>query len=177
MSDGFDHSSSATTQVSSLPPAYALREGPPSVDDFLRLREAAGMSPRSREAAERGLPNTTFGVHVVYRPDEREDSHDGETDTSDDGAKHSSPEVVGMARIVGDAGSVFHVADMAVAEAHQGRGVGTAIMDTLVAWLRAEAPAGSTINLLADVDGFYERWGFEESAPASKGMWLRHENL
>lgn len=114
------------------------------------------MSDRSREAVERGLPNTTYGVHVVAE---------------------STGEPVGMARIVGDGGSVFHLSDTAVAEPHQGRGIGTAMMDALVAWLRSNAPDGAYVNLLADVDGFYERWGFERSAPASKGMWTRTEDI
>ncbi len=140
----------------SLPAGYALREATPSVDAFLSLRAAADMAPRSREAVEKGLPNTTYGVHVL---------------------SEATGEPVGMARIVGDGGSVFHLSDMAVAEAHQGRGIGTAMMDALVAWLRAEAPAGAYVNLMADVDGFYERWGFRETAPASKGMWIRTEEL
>ncbi|WP_281194081.1 GNAT family N-acetyltransferase [Halorubrum sp. F4] len=141
---------------SRLPTGYELRETTPSVDDFLRLRREAGMSDRSREAIERGLPNTTYGVHVV------------ETE---------SGAAVGMARIVGDGGSVFHVSDMAVAEPHQGRGIGTAMMDALVAWLRGNAPDGTYVDLLADVDGFYERWGFEPTAPASRAMEVRTEEL
>ena len=49
--------------------------------------------------------------------------------------------------------------------------------DALVAWLRTNALDGASVNLMADVDGFYERWGFERSAPASKGMWTRTEDL
>ncbi|ESS04980.1 MAG: acetyltransferase [uncultured archaeon A07HR67] len=139
-----------------LPAGYELRETPPSVDAFVRLRRAAGMSERSREAVERGLPNTTYGVHVV----------DATSETA-----------VGMARIVGDEGSVFHLTDTAVAPAHQGQGIGTAMMDALVGWLRANAPDGAYVDLLADVDGFYERWGFERTAPASKAMGLRTEEL
>ena len=139
-----------------LPDGYELRETTPSVEAFLRLRRETGMSDRSREAVERGLPNTTFGVHIV--------------DISTDDA-------VGMARIVGDGGAVFHLSDMAVAESHQGRGIGTAMMNALVDWLRENAPDGAYVNLMADVDGFYERWGFERSAPASKGMWHRTEEL
>ncbi len=114
------------------------------------------MSDRSREAIERGLPNTTYGVHAV---------------------ETGSGAAVGMARIVGDGGSVFHVSDMAVAEPHQGRGIGTAMMDALVAWLRGNAPDGTYVDLLADVDGFYERWGFEPTAPASRAMEVRTEEL
>lgn len=139
-----------------VPVGYELLETTPSVAAFRRLRRDAGMTDRSPEAVERGLPNTTYGVHVV----------DVETGTP-----------VGMARLVGDNGTVFHVTDMAVAEAHQRRGIGTAMMDALVEWLRENAPDGVFVDLLADVDGFYERWGFEESAPASKGMWIRTEAL
>jgi len=138
------------------PAGYELRETTPSIAAFRRIRREAGMTDRSREAVERGLPNTTYGVHIV------------ETETG-------TP--VGMARIIGDDGTVFHVTDMAVVEAHQGRSVGTAMMDALVEWLRENAPEGATVDLLADVDGFYERWGFKLSAPASKGMWIWTDDL
>jgi len=139
-----------------LPPGYALRETTPSVEAFRRLRREAGMTDRSRAAVERGLPNTTYGVHVVAV---------------------ESESAVGMARLVGDGGSVFHLSDTAVAPPHQGRGIGTAMVDALVAWLRANAPSGAYVDLLADVDGFYERWGFERTAPASKAMGIRTEEL
>lgn len=82
-----------------------------------------------------------------------------------------------MARLVGDGGSVFHLSDTAVAPPHQGRGIGTAMVGALVAWLRANAPDGAYVNRFADVDGFYERWGFERTAPASKAMGIRTEEL
>ena len=131
------------------------------------------MADWSREAVERGLPNTTYGVHVVEIGEGAED--DIGADTDDEPDEPGKP--VGMARIVGDGGSVFHVSDMAVAEPYQGQGLGTTMMDALVTWLRENAPDGGYVNLLADVDGFYERWGFEESAPDSKGMWIRTEAL
>ncbi|MBP1900550.1 GNAT superfamily N-acetyltransferase [Halorubrum trapanicum] len=139
-----------------LPAGYELRETTPSVAAFRRLRRDAGMTDRSREAGERGLPNTTYGVHVV------------ETETES---------AVGMARIVGDGGSIFHLTDTAVAPPQQGRGIGTAMVDALVAWLRENAPEGAYVDLLADVDGFYERWGFERTAPASKALGIRTEEL
>jgi GNAT superfamily N-acetyltransferase len=114
------------------------------------------MSERSVEAVERGLPNTLFGVHVV------------KTDTET---------AVGMARVVGDGGANFHLVDTAVAEPHQGRGIGTAMVDAVVRWIRMTAPDGAYVDLLADVDGFYERWGFEGTAPASRAMGVRTESL
>ncbi|WP_049981753.1 GNAT family N-acetyltransferase [Halolamina rubra] len=132
---------------------YELRESAPTVDRFLELRDAAGMSARSREAVERGLPNSSYAVIVV-----------------DDAG-----ETVGMARVVGDDGSVFHVCDMVVHPDHQGRGLGSRLMDAVMDWIDDTAPPNAYVNLLADVDGFYEQWGFERTAPASKGMYYRVE--
>ena len=133
---------------------YELREELPSVERFQELRAAAGMSARSREGVERGLPNSVYGVTVV------------EAETG---------EVVGMARIVGDGGSVYHVCDMAVHPDHQRQGLGSRLMDAIVAYIDEHAPPNAYVNLMADVDGFYEQWGFEETRPASKGMFYRVE--
>lgn len=134
---------------------YEIREEVPDPESFVALRDAAGMAPRSMEAAERGLPNTLYGAIVVAT----------ETD-----------ETVGMARVVGDGGAVFHVCDMAVHPDHQRQGLGTRLMEAVMAYLAEQAPATAYINLLADVDGFYETWGFEPTAPATKGMWLPRES-
>ena len=131
---------------------YELRESPPPVDRFLELRDAAGMSERSRDAVEQGLPNSLYAVTVL-------DETTGET--------------VGMARVVGDGGSVFHVCDMVVHPEHQGRGLGSRMMDALLDWIDETAPSQAYVNLLADVDGFYEQWGFDRTAPASKGIYYR----
>ncbi len=133
---------------------YDLRERLPGVEEFLALRSAAEMAPRSREAVERGLPNSLFGVTVVHR---------------------STGETVGMGRVVGDGGAVFHVCDMAVHPDHQRRGLGTRVMEALVEYIEETAPPSAYVNLMADVDGFYERFGFEETRPASKGMYRRVE--
>lgn len=134
--------------------SYSLHESPPTVDRFLLLREAAGMAERSRAAVERGLPNSLYTVTV-------EQDADGE--------------VVGMARVVGDGGSVFQLCDMVVHPDHQRQGLGSRMMDALMVWIRETAPPKAYVNLLADTEGFYEEWGFERTAPASKGMYLRTE--
>jgi ribosomal protein S18 acetylase RimI-like enzyme len=143
---------------------YELRDEPPTPEEFVALREAADMAPRSREGVERGLPNSRFAVTVVHRPEE---AHPGESEDTDDG------EVVGMARIVGDGGSVYHVCDMAVHPDHQRQGLGSRMMERLLAYLDENAPERAYVNLMADVEGFYERFGFEYTAPASRGMFLR----
>lgn len=124
------------------------------------------MAPRPREGVERGLPNSVYAVHAVTTPD-----GGGELGN----AEARSSETVGMARVVGDGGSVYHVCDTAVHPAHQGRGLGTKLMDAVMAFIEADAPPGAYVNLVADVDGFYERFSFAETRPASKGMFSRVE--
>lgn len=140
-----DHS---FVDTASAPDGYTLSEGTPSPAAFVRLREEAGMGSRSLEASKQGLPNTLFAVHT----------------------RDSNGDAVGVARVVGDGGTVFHISDVAVAEAHQGRGLGTAMMDAVMAYIKQTAPETAYVNLLADVDGLYDRWNFEYSAPDSKGM-------
>ncbi|MGB9986436.1 GNAT family N-acetyltransferase [Salarchaeum japonicum] len=128
---------------------YVLREELPTPERFCELREAAGMAPRTVADAREGLPNSRYGVTAVHEP---------------------TGETVGMARVVGDGATVFHVCDMAVHPDHQQRGLGTRLMDAVVEYIDENASETAYVNLLADVDGFYEQWGFERTAPETKGM-------
>ena len=131
-------------------PGYVCIEDVPTVADFCRLRLVSGMTPRSTAAAAAGLPNTLIGVVVRH----------GEA-------------VVGMGRVIGD-GLVYMVVDIAVQPEHQRRGLGKAIVATLLHRLRAIAPAEAQVNLLADGDAKYPyaQFGFEPSAPESIGMTM-----
>jgi GNAT superfamily N-acetyltransferase len=128
---------------------FRLIERFAGIDDYRRLRSATGLSPKSAEAAVRGLANTLYGVSVI----------DGER-------------VIGMGRIIGDGGCFFVVVDIAVQPEFQKRGLGKRIMDALDAWLRANAPVSSNVSLFADGDAkhLYARYGFVEAGPVSVGM-------
>ncbi|KGQ19623.1 N-acetyltransferase [Lysobacter dokdonensis DS-58] len=121
----------------------------PGVEDYLRLRKAAGMHSFSQACAVRGLPKTVYGVHL---------SRDGE--------------VVAMGRVVGDGGCFFLIVDIAVAPELQGQGLGKRIMGALDAWLRANVPPSAYVSLVADGDAkyLYEKFGFVESAPVAVNM-------
>jgi ribosomal protein S18 acetylase RimI-like enzyme len=133
---------------------YELRETVPDPETFVALRKSVDMPPRSVETARQGLPNTMYGVSVV---------------------ETASGETVAMARIVGDGATVYHICDMVVHPDHQRRGLGTRMMDALMAYVDEHVPETAYVNLMADVDGFYERWGFERTAPTSKAMALPYE--
>lgn len=80
--------------------------------------------------------------------------------------------IVGMGRIVGDGAIYFYLQDIAVRPEHQRRGLGTRIMDQLVAYLRAHAPEQAFIGLFAAADAMplYARYGFA-AHPALTGMF------
>ena len=131
---------------------FSIEAGVPDVDTYLQLREKAGMRGRTIQGATKGLGSELFSVILRER---------------------ESGEAVGMGRVVGDGGTVFHICDMAVDEKWQGKGGGTMIMDSLMEYIVKEASPLSYINLMADVDGFYERWGFKPTIPNSRGMFVR----
>jgi ribosomal protein S18 acetylase RimI-like enzyme len=128
--------------------AYRIEPRIPAIDDYLRLRKVSGLSPFSREAAEKGLPNSVFGV-CLMRGDE----------------------TVGMGRIIGDGGCFFQVTDIAIQPEHQGRGLAKWIMTALSDFI-ATLPKSAYVSLIADVPAnrLYAQFGFDETAPRSVGM-------
>ncbi|MDR7272873.1 GNAT superfamily N-acetyltransferase [Pelomonas saccharophila] len=132
---------------------YTTLHATPSVDTYRHLRVASGLSPKSAEAAARGLPNSLFAVQILH-----------------------AGEPIGMGRVIGDGGSAFQVVDIAVLPEHQGQGLGKLIMGEIAAWLRSNVPESGYVSLLADVpaDALYVQFGFVHTAPATVGMaWKR----
>lgn len=130
---------------------YEIADETPSAEDYVRLRRITGLSPKSLEAAARGLPHTVFAVVV----------------------RHAG-RVIGMGRLIGDHGLMFQVTDIAVDPGHQGKGLGKAIVSRIVAHIHANLPDGAYISLIADgmAAELYAQYGFTPTAPASVGMAL-----
>ena len=82
-------------------PGFHLSYAVPPLDDYLRLRPLAGLSPHERASAEVGLANSCVAVTV-----------------------HREGVVIGMGRVIGDGGLNFQVVDIAVDPAFHGRGGG-----------------------------------------------------
>ena len=131
---------------------FQIEIGVPSVEEFLSLRDSADMGARSLEGVRKGLGNELCGI-LLYVKD--------------------SGELVGMGRVVGDGGTVFHICDMVVKPEWQKKGGGTLIMNGLMDFIEGLDISNAYVNLIADVDGFYEKWGFKPTHPRSKGMFLK----
>ncbi|TLS36064.1 GNAT family N-acetyltransferase [Pseudalkalibacillus caeni] len=129
-----------------------IHHRPPSSDDYVRLRKIAGMSERTKEAAEIGLKNSLFAVTVTI--DEK---------------------TVGIGRIVGDGGCNFEIVDVVVDPECQGKGIGTLIMEELLAYLEEHTPKSAFVSMIADPPGqkMYQKLGFKNAAP-SIGMYKRY---
>ncbi|TMP39300.1 GNAT family N-acetyltransferase [Pseudoalteromonas rubra] len=119
----------------------------PSAQEYCDMRVKAGLSPKSLEAAEIGLPNTLYGVSV----------RDGE-------------KLIAMGRVVGDGACNFEVVDVAVDPAYQGQGLGRRVMESIDAYLSSVALPGSYVSMIADEPVFYEKLGYRLVAPKSQGM-------
>lgn len=132
--------------------SYILFERTPTVQEYNRVRQAAGLSVKDEIAAERGLANTLYGVCI--RIDET---------------------VVGIGRVIGDGGLFYDIVDIAVIAEHQNRGLGKMIMTALMSYIDANARTGSIVCLMANkgVAPFYEKFGFKARDPDMPGMLIR----
>jgi len=121
----------------------------PTPEEHQRLRVIAGMPKRSDSGTVKGLANTLYGV-CLYKDDH----------------------MVGMGRVVGDGGMVFHLVDIVVDPDCQGLGLGKLIVEQLMDWILQEADETAIISLIADIpaDGLYRQFGFDYSRPESVGM-------
>lgn len=134
---------------------YPLLEQIPEVAEYRALRELAGLSTKTLEAAQLGLPNTLLAAVV----------RDGK-------------QLIAMGRVIGDGGCNFEVVDIAVHPDYQRQGLGTRIMDSLMTRLRTIAPSSAYVSLIADdhSPALYEKFGFRATTPRSIGMALRIED-
>ncbi len=112
----------------------------PSPEEYVALRAACGLGPRSVEAARTGLPNSLFGLTV------RKDGL-----------------LIAMGRVVGDGGCFAELVDIAVHPDHRGNGLGEEIVRRLVATARARLPATCYVSLISAprAASLYARHGFE----------------
>lgn len=130
--------------------AFELVERAPTVDEYRRLRRAAGWGEMADEALAAGLPRSLYACVVL---------HEGT--------------VVACARVVGDGGMYFYVQDVIVLPEHQGRGLGDLLMGAVMGYLADAARPGSFVGLMAasGVERFYERFGFRRRPEDGPGMF------
>jgi len=83
-------------------------------------------------------------------------------------------ETVGFARVVTDRATFAWLCDVFVDEAHRGGGVGTQLMDAVMAHPDLQA-LRSFLLATRDAHGLYERYGFAALEQPERFMAIRHK--
>ena len=131
--------------------SFSLIERLPTIEEHRAMFEALGWPPYAPQAAAITLRNSLFCI-VALRGDQ----------------------VVGIRRVIGDGGVFFSINDVAVLPELQGQGIGTQIMDRLIAWIKANAPYAPFVSLFSTpvAREIYKRYGFAERREELSGMWV-----
>lgn len=128
-------------------------DGALAPEDMNRLRAAVGFRTVAPEQARRALAHS---FHVV---------------AALDGGR-----AVGYARVVSDGGFVFYIAEVVVEPAYQGQGVGRALMDRVMARVRAALAPGerASVCLMAAKgrEAFYAPYGFQTRPNGQRGAGM-----
>lgn len=120
---------------------------------YQELRIKSGLSAKTTQAAEIGLKNTLFSVLAVNHHEE----------------------FIGMGRVIGDGGCFCQVTDICILPEYQGQGIGKRIMAEIRDYINMELPESCYVSLIADgnANHLYEKYGFKDTLPASRGMYLQ----
>ncbi len=123
--------------------------------DYLRLRKDCGLSPKTVEAANKGLRNSLCSVLIRDREQQMK--------------------AIGMGRLIGDGGCHCQVVDICVLPEFQGKGLGKEIMNRLKDYINRELPDSCYVSLIADGEAYklYLNYEFKEVWPISRGMGFK----
>ena len=131
-----------------------------TVEDYNTLRVSVGWQPIMPEQAAAGLLGTAFLVVAL---------EGGRT--------------VGMARLICDGGYIAFLADVVVLPDYQGQGIGRAMMERVMAYIRERMKEGwrvlAALVAATGKEPFYEKFGFVtlhgDTAGTGMSQWLKRE--
>lgn len=125
-------------------------------EEYNEIRKSVDWEALTRNQAERGIRNTTFLV-----------------------AARVKGKIVGMGRVLFDFGYTAYIGDVIVSPEYQGRGIGKAIVSTLIQKVKDAADEGDHVMFILGAakgkEGFYQKIGFETRPSDSPGMikWVK----
>ena len=122
----------------------------PSAQDYCDLRKVAGLSPMPLKAAKVAVDGALYAVTF----------YDGER-------------LIAMGRVIGDGACFFQIIDIAVHPDCQGQGLGKQVMEHIEAYLQSVTQPGSYVSLIGDKPQFYEKLGYQYTAPNGHGMFKK----
>jgi ribosomal protein S18 acetylase RimI-like enzyme len=116
-----------------------LVERAPGPEEYNHLRRSVGWGTYPLEAIAQALPRSLYCVCAL-----------------------SLERLIGMGRVIGDGALVYYIQDVIVLPEYQRQGIGTQLMERIMAYLGARALPNAVIGLMAasGKEAFYERYGF-----------------
>ena len=115
--------------------AFNIANEVPSAKEYCALRGAAGLSDHDEATAVVALQKSLHAVTI-----------------------RDSGRLIAMGRVVGD-GLHVQVVDIAVEPDFQGRGLSRLVMEDIMTFI-ATLPESTIVNLFADIDWLYQKFGF-----------------
>ncbi len=111
----------------------------PSPADYNRLRARVGWKTYDEMVIAAALPHSLYCLCALI-----------------------AGEAIGMARVIGDRGMVFYIQDVIVLPEFQRQGIGTQLMDKIMAYIRQNAHQNTIVGLMsaAGKENFYKKYGF-----------------
>ena len=123
------------------------------IEVYQKMRIDCGLSAKTSEACAIGLNNSLYSLMI-----------------------QEEGKVIGMGRVIGDGGCFCQVVDICVIPEKQGNGIGKIIMESILNFIKTKLPKSCYTSLIADGDAsyLYEKFGFKDTFPESKGMYLKN---
>lgn len=112
-----------------------------TADDYIMFERKMGDPITTKEQAERSLANQLFSLTA-----------------------RKGDEIVGIARLLGDAAIFWYINDVWVLPEYRGKGIGSSMVKKLIQYVKKASIPGTSVSLCLmsakDKEGFYEKLGF-----------------
>lgn len=132
---------------------YKLVENVLTAKNFINLWQSVGWGNLPKEQVETGLKNSLMTISAIH-----------------------NSQVIGMGRLVGDGSIICYVQDVIVHPEYQGKGIGKAIMEILISFIKNKGFSNTDIavGLFAakGKEDFYRKLGFYERPNENKGAGM-----
>ena len=127
-----------------------------TAQQYLDMERRMGEALTTPEQAERAIAHQLYSVSA----------YDGEN-------------LVGIARLAGDAAIYWYIQDVWVLPTQQGRGIGSAMVRMLIRHVKQSSLPGTNVSLCLmcakGKEGFYEKLGFAQRPHAWEGAGMEME--
>jgi len=132
------------------------RENMLTADEYIIFESKMGDAVTSKKQAERSLARQLFSVTAL-----------------------KDNEMVGIARLIGDAAIYFYINDVWVLPEYQGKGIGKELVKRLIQHVEKTGIPGTSVSLCLmcakDKEGFYEKLGFLQRPHNWEGAGMEME--